>query len=375
MRSSGRRLRRKTTSRPTSECLARRARTVGFVVAGLLCVPLGLQSQIREQAERVDVTRLLIDARVVGDDGEPLLGLEADDFRVKIDDRPVRVESVLWVGGGAELPPLSSDELAGLLELGPRGRLVVFVVQKSLSSDRHVGLLRTLGEAGELLAHLTPDDRVAVLSFDSHLKVWLDFTGDLERVRTVLSDEVMFTSPAPIKPAGGPSLVARLSQELGRQTYAIEDALLLLGNALEPLPGSKSVVLVGYGFGRLTVNLPWREPGPHLFGTLGARLEEPYAAAAAALHAARAAVFCLDITDAEYHTFEHGLQATARDTGGFYVRSYPFPQRALKRVANALVGHYVLFAEQRDREPGVYDIEVELAGAEGTVFARRTYVK
>ena len=201
------------------------------------------------------MTRVLIDARVVGEDGEPVLGLAADDFRVRIDDRPVQVESAQWVGGTKSPTPPPSADRGGQPEIGPRGRLIVFVVQKSQSSDRLVGLLRTLGEAGRLLAQLTPDDRVAVLSFDSHLKVWLDFTSDVDRARTVLAEEVMLTTPGPVEPSTGVSLVARLSQELGRRTYAIEDALHLLGIALEPLPGSKSVVLVGYGFGELTVTL------------------------------------------------------------------------------------------------------------------------
>ena len=225
--------------------------------------------------------------------------------------------------------------LGGVLEPEVRGRLIVVVVQKSLEPVRAIGLLRLLQESGRLLSHLTPDDRVAILSFDSHLKIWLDFTGDLNHARAVLAEDVMFRKPARIEPTPGLSLVSGLSQDLGRQTYTIEKALRLLGNALEPLPGSKSVVLVGYGFGRLTVAL----------GAFGATLDREYEDAREALHAARAAVFCLDVTDADYHTFEHGLQTVAADTGGFFARTHLFAQRAVDRVANALAGHYVLFTE------------------------------
>ena len=324
-----------------------------------------LVAQLPQPAERVDVTRVIVDARVIDDSGEPVLGLEPADFEVTIGGQPVMVESALWVGGdAADEDPLPSTALAGMRVSEVRGRLVVLVIQKSLEPIRAIGLLRLLQDGGRLLSHLTPDDRVAVLSFDSHLKIWLDFTGDLDRARTVLAEDVMSHEPVPVEPASDVSLVARLSQEQGRETYTIEKALRLLGDALEPLPGSKSVVLVGHGFGRLAMML----------GMYGTTLDPEYEAARAALQAARAAVFCLDVTDADYHTFEHGLQTVAGDTGGFFVRTHLFAQRAVERVANALVGHYVLFTEHPDLEAGAHDIRVRLVRAQGTVFARSTYV-
>ena len=344
----------------------RRCRVVVPATVFALFAAVGLAAQQPQRVERVDVARVIVDARVIDDTGRPIFGLEAADFDVRIDGQHARVESAQWIGGevpGSGLIP--STEVAGILEPGGRGQLVVFVVQKSLERVRLIGLLRILQESERLLAGLTPDDRVAVLSFDSHLKIWLDFTSDLDRVRTVLAEEVMFRKPVPIAPGRGLSLVSRLSQEVGRATYTIEDALRLLGQALEPLPGSKSVVLIGYGFGQLTVTL----------GMVGAMLDRSYAEARAALHAARAAVFCLDVTTADYHTFEVGLQTVAVETGGFFARTHLFARRAIDRVANALVGHYVLFVEAPDVEPGTHRIEVELVREKGTVFARSSYVE
>ena len=241
--------------------------------------------------------------------------------------------------------------------------MIAFVVQKSLQGHRLAGLLSLLQESGRLLDRLTPEDRIAVLSFDSHLKVWLDFSGDIDRARTILADELLFQQPPTIEPGRRLSLVARLSQDLGRQTYSIEGALQLLGNALEPLPGAKSVVLIGHGFGQVVATL----------NGFGARLDQRYAEARAALQDARAAVFSLDVTDADYHTMAHGLQSASTDTGGFYLRAGSAP-RAMVRVGNAMVGHYVLFAEAPPGDPGTHRIEVELADKRGTVFARRSYV-
>ena len=329
-----------------------------------------IAAQPQPIVERVDVARVIIDVRVIDDDGRPLRGLQPADFEVRIDGESVRVESAFWVGdaaGNGDPPraPVESAAISGFLEPEDRGQLIVFVVQKSLVHSRALGLLRLLMHSERLLARVAPADRVAVLSFDSHLKIWLDFTGDLDRVRTVLADEIMFGRPPVLEPGGEPSLLATLSQDEGRRTWEIQEALRLLGEALEPLPGAKSVVLVGYGFGDLRVVL----------GMVGSSLDDRYDEARAALEAARASVFTLDVTQADYHTFEHGLQAVAEDTGGFYVRTYlKPPRRMVDRVANAVAGRYVLFTERPDVEPGEYPIEVEAAEVDGRVLARRTYV-
>ena len=340
------------------------------------------QPQPQPIVERVDVARVIIDVRVVDDDGQPIRGLEPDDFEVRIDDEPVRVESAPWVGndaggggndggavggddGGAVAGRLASNGIAGFLAPEDRGQLIVFVVQKSLVHSRALGLLRLLMHSDRLLAGITPADRVAVVSFDSHLKIWLDFTVDLDRVETVLAREIMFGRPPVLEPRDGPSLLATLSQEEGRRIWEVQEALRELGKALEPLPGAKSVVLIGYGFGDLRVVL----------GMVGSTLDGRYHEARAALEAARASVFTLDVSQADYHTFEHGLQAVAEDTGGFFVRTYMRPpRRAIERVANAIAGRYVLITERPNLEPGEYPIEVEAADVDGTVLARSTYV-
>lgn len=343
-----------------AECLWTLALCVALV---LLADPVSAQPP--QRSEQVVVARLIVDARVVDDDGHAVKGLDADDFDVRIGGQPVRVESAQWIGGAEPAPgPLASTSLGGVVGTGPRGRLVVFVVQKSLQRDRLAGLLRILHDSGRLLEALTPDDRVAVLSFDSHLKIWLDFTDDLDRVRTVLTDEIMFSEPGPLEGGDGVSMTAGLSRDAGRSTYAMEDALARLGHALEPLPGAKSVILIGYGFGEMTVAL----------GMVGSRANPGYDKARDALHSARAAVFSLDVTDVDYHTFEHGLETVSTETGGFFVRTRNRARRAIAQVADALVGHYVLFTQVPEIEPGTHAIEVDLVGGQGTVFARTTYV-
>jgi hypothetical protein len=103
--------------------------------------------------------------------------------------------------------------------------------------------------------------------------------------------------------------------------------------------------------------------------------EAAYGEARRALQAARASVFCLDVTDADSHTLEAGLEMTAEDTGGFFARTNLFSGLAMHRLAGALAGHYVLFVEVTSpSDKRWHQIEVDLARRPGTVLAKRHYV-
>ena len=58
---------------------------------------------------------------------------------------------------------------------------------------------------------------------------------------------------------------------------------------------------------------------------------------------------------------------------GFFARTHLFARRAIDRVRDALVGHYVLFAEKPPGEPGTHLIEVELVRHAGSALARRSF--
>lgn len=316
------------------------------------------QEQRPRYQERVEVARVIIDARVLDGHGRAITGLETDDFEVRIGGKPARVESALWVGGDDDAVPAGTGDgapMAPLLETPP-GRLLVFLFQKDLEPSRIVGLMQMLLQAQDFLDGLTPDDRVAILSFDSHLKVWLDFSNDHERLRRILQRGILFERPPPVQEAPSPSLLTRLTPDRGRRAFSIEEGLRLIGEALAPLPGAKSVVLFGHGFGRL--------------GLGGVSLDNEYGSAADALIQARASVFSLDVTRADYHTLEAGLQAVAEHTGGFYARTHIFPERAMRELAGALAGYYALFVERPDTDSR-REIEVRLTRRKGQVLAAR----
>jgi len=336
-----------------------------FTSALLLCAAtwMAAAQQPPRYREQVEVSRVVVDARAVDGHGAPIVGLTAEDFAVRIDGKPCRVESATWVGdnGEIETPDVAA---AAAVDTPPSvpGRLVVFLFQKDLEPSRIVGLMQMLMKSRDFLGTLTPSDRVAILSFDGTLRIWTDFTRDRARLSRVLEHGVLHERPPPLESGAEPSLVLHMDPKRVLHTYGIERALELVGEALEPLPGGKSVVLVGHGFGRLS-----RE---------GVRMERDYEPARRALVAARASVFSLDVTDADYHSLEEGLQNVSQDTGGFYAQTHIFPAMAMRRLSGALAGYYVLFVEKPDSKPREeHDISVKLVHHRGEVLASSSYAE
>jgi len=338
------------------------------VLAAIVCAcAAGLDgSQDAQQTprfdERVDVIRVLVDARVIDAHGRPVRGLAAADFRVRIDGVPARVESAQWVeGGGVDEAgmPLPVSSLPGAAAAPPAGRLIVFLFQKDLEPSRIVGLMRMLRQTRGFVSGFRAADRVAVASFDGHLKIWLDFTGDLAEVDAILRHAVLLGGEPDPVPTGWPSLLFRLPASVARTTYSMERALLHLAGAMAPLPGAKSLVIVGHGFGR--------------YDGLGVGLDREYGPAVRAFQSGRVTVFALDTTDADRHSLEVGLIHVAEETGGFYDRTHLFSTRGLERLAGVLAGHYVLFVEKPPGRTGTRTLDVDLTRRAGTVLAKRRF--
>lgn len=319
--------------------------------------------------EHVEVTRVLIDARVLDAAGRAIPGLGPSDFVVRIGGRPARVESAEWVetagtAAAARAWPAMLDRGADVAGADATpGRLVVFLVQRDLERLRIAGLMRLGQMVDAMMQPLTEGDRIAVLSFDTRLRYWTDFTNDVARVRTLLSRDVIAGSPRPINASADVSLLSRLPLDAAARVNAIESALLRLAEALEPLPGAKSLILLGYGFGRFD------------FRSGSVTLMDGFAEASAALQRARVTVSSLNVTQANYNSLQAGLETVAGDTGGVYASTYEFPESALARVSELLAGYYVLFVEKPELRSGPHRIDVRLAGRRGTVMSRRSYVE
>ena len=313
--------------------------------------------------EKVEVARILLDVRAIDRRGRPLLELEPSDFEVRIDGKVARVESVQHLTGEPAVPPAPATTGIPTTQLQPaiHGRLVVYLFQKSLERSRIPGLMLMLRELGGGLETFSPHDRVAVLRLDSRLHLLLDFTQNLDLVRKTFEHDVLFGGARDPGAPDVPSLRPTLDRERVEPSYSMEEALLRIADALAPLPGPKSLVVVGHGFGRLS--------------STGVTLEPVYDEARESLKRARVSVFCLDVTNADYHSLETGLQTVAEDTGGLYQRTHVFSRAALDRVLAAIEGQYVLFVEAPQLRPGSHRLDVRLKGRDGLVLASSTYEK
>jgi VWFA-related protein len=330
--------------------LARRAPAVAAVLAAAAA---GAQD-IRFD-ETIDVFRVVLDARVVDGRGRPLLGLSPADFRVTVDGREVPLESAQWV-------PASAPDPLAAAPGAPGGRLIVLFFQKDLDPSRAPGLLRMMDRVRAMVGALVPRDRVAVASFASHLELWTDFTADAERVGAGL--DAVLSGGRAAEAGGPPSLLAGFDAEAAREAASPEEALRVLARALREVPGPKTVVLVGHGFGELSA-APFTGRVDGEDGT--------YAGVRRMLEDARASVFALDVTGADSHSLEIGLQQVAEDTGGFYARTHVFSGQVITRLLGALEGHYVLTFPRPVLPVGEHAVEVRLLKRGGTVLAKKTY--
>jgi VWFA-related protein len=284
----------------------------------------------------VEVQRIITEVRVVDYDGTPVLGLGPEDFKVKVGGERAEVRSVLWISSATE----TFEESAGAPgdepstahpTRGPEGRLIVILFQTdfAMHPSRTIGLVRMAPRASEFVSGLGPNDKVAVLHFESHLELRADFTDDHLAIAEMLNATEVLRGRMDPPTAVGPLLAEHLDAEEAKDAADMARALELIGEALQPIPGTKSLVFFGYALGRMSA---------------GNRvtIDDGYRRAMEALSAAKTSVFSLDITNADYHSLALGLRTIARDTGGFYVKTHLFPETAMKKLVRVISSYYEL---------------------------------
>jgi VWFA-related protein len=322
--------------------------------------------------EQARVERVVIDAHVTYDDGEPIRDLVAADFVVRVDGKRVPLESVEWVPASepeaAALKPgeITWGETPSLPEpvlAYPPGRVIVLFYQTNFEPVRSTGFLRMAQYTDHFLETLLETDRVAVVSFDSHLKLRQDFTNSREKIKDAMLSCLKTADPGRIEPGPFPSLARNFDYAAAKKAVTPERGLDLVARALEPIPGGKTMLFFGWGLGTIG----------GLVGPIPKEVRE-YNRALQSLSAARVNIFTLDITDADYHTLEGRLVGVSDATGGTYQKTHLFPQAALDRVTRAISGRYVIVFVKPNLPRGAHGVEVTLAGKrKGNVSARSYY--
>ncbi|MBP7586550.1 MAG: VWA domain-containing protein [Thermoanaerobaculia bacterium] len=340
--------------------------------APLLVAPFGAE---------ILVSEVLLDVMVTDKKGNPILGLGPADFEVSEDDKKVQVTSATFYSNrryaGSE--PASSGASAPADNAGLAPHYFVFFFDDQRSHNVDVpGLLQRQIRAGKdavewLRAGLAPTDWVAVVGYDNRLKVFLDFSRDLEAIeRAILAATTgrgareAFPSrqvpPPPGAPALGPGLPT--GEALGEQTGTIYEALTLVAEASAPLVGRKNLLLFTMGFGRMNRFYQY-EPDPRYFEPMSESLND-----------ANVAVYTFDLTDTgANHPFANAMSHISDDTGGRYYPNVLHFKTPIADVARETSGYYLVSyrAEHLTGLRGFQKVEVTLANPEFKVTARKGY--
>lgn len=313
---------------------------------------------------RTSVEKVLVDAYVVGPHGGALTGLAAPDFLLRVGGVETPVEDVEYVPANrSELPPpprTSAEAVApepGIPEF-PQGRLIVLFFQADFARVRLKGQMRAANEMVAFLDRLLPTDRVAVLSYDSHLKLRLDFTNDRAAIHHALFETLEIGgAPDPPPASPFPSLAAHFDVAAARKAASVERGLLVTAKALREIPGGKVMFFLGWGLRVDRVPQDWKW----------------HALAVSALQEARVNVFALDVSDADWHTLETELMLLAETTGGTYAKTNVFTSQALDLAFRAIEGRYIVVFSRPEGPPGRHAIELTLRTKKGQVLARPFY--
>jgi len=142
----------------------------------------------RRYQDTVSAERVVVDVHAIDNAGEPLLGLSAADFTLRVDGKPVPIESVEWIAGSSSSSAAAPQAAAGTAPVSAPaaaapGRVIVLFFQTDYDFTRITGQMRMIRQALAFLETCSPEDRLAVLSFDSRLKLRQDFTTDREKLR------------------------------------------------------------------------------------------------------------------------------------------------------------------------------------------------
>src|SRR6266540_1368142 len=188
-----------------------------------------LFAQVREQ---ITVERILVDARVTDAMGDPILGLTAADFIVKVDGRLARVESVDWIPETAaqrEIAEFDEAQPTPATDVpAPKGRLFIYFFQTDFArnASRVGGQMSFFTYADQMIDGLEPGDRVCVFSFDSHLKFRLDFTDDKRALKDATRQSMLIDEPPPPPIVPNPSVARRLDRDQMKNCKSSDEAFI-----------------------------------------------------------------------------------------------------------------------------------------------------
>ena len=344
----------------------------------LLLAPVAFAQEARssetEFGDEVEVSEVLLDVIVTNKDGQVIVGLGPEDFRVTEDGEAVELQSVRFYS--SSVPQEAAAEMEGVDPV-PEDRYFIFFVDDQRKNQASVGvnLVQRQMQAGRDAAewaerNLAPADWVAVVGYDRSLKVYTDFTRDQGLIAKAVKDATagrqgMGNWPSRQKDEG-PSLLDDLPQgkALTKATTRVYSALTEVAKAAGDITGRKNLIYLGLGFGRL-----------NRFGAYDED-ERYYPDMIHAINDNNVAVYPLDVSPSgASHPFESALTNLAEDTGGRYFPFFSSFNTPLAEITQETNGYYLLSyrASHPAGEEGFQRVKVEATNGEFKVRARRGY--
>lgn len=353
------------------------ALTAALGLFGTWALPASAQTPTLE--EEIQVDEVLLDVLVTDSHGNVIVGLDKNDFRVTEDGEPVELTGATFYSNRRFL-----DAAGGALPTGvdvstvPVDRYFILFFQ-----DLQRTLPRLMAqqlEAGDRarrwVGGLSPNDWVAVVSYDRDLQVHTDFTTDREVLDRAIEAAASGRDangnwPSRRTPSDGPSLLAQLPQgkELARRTRRIQSALQVLGDAAHAIPGRKNLVFFGLGFGEIN-DFGFYTPDPRYYPPM-----------VRALNDGNVAVYGIDLVPTSFSgrlqqsPYGSSLSSLAADTGGQYYFTFVNFLAPLEEIDSDNNGYYLL--SYRARHPrdasGYQKVEVETVNPDFAVRARQGY--
>lgn len=339
-------------------------------------VASGQQPPADQFEEEVDVTEVLLDVVVTDRRGKPVPGLEASEFTVTEDGEQVAVTSVEYYTTRYDVPEaeLAPGEV-------PASRYFIFFFDDQRFNNNSTNrLLQQQLRAGKQAAawaeaHLQPSDWVAVVSYDSRLKIHLDFTQDRQAITDAIEAATRGARPRAETSrragadAGDASLLARLptGKELSRITPRPYSALTRLAEAVGPIVGRKNVLLFSIGFGAVDD-----------FSGIARGDARYYPDMIRALNDNNVAVYTVDVStvDTSFHSQETFMSQLAADTGARYFPPTVSFATPLEQVSKETAGYYLLsYSSEHPRgDSGYQEVDVDTVDGDLRVRARKGYL-
>lgn len=364
-----------------------------FTLLALLSVAFSARAQEDEAqtvqpqgdfGEELAVTEVMLDVLVTDAHGNVVIGLGKDDFIVKDQGLIVDLTGAFFYSNRRFMSSAQAAENANIDQnIVPADRYFVIFFHDDRSANPAL-LTRATMDAARYFSkwareELLPNDHVAVVSYDSQLKVWQDFTQNKAEVEAALAallkggkdPGTQWPSRIPDEAISGPSLRAHLPQgkNLRKASRKIYDALRLIAEATASVDGRKNLILLSWGFGEA--------------GSYGSYYPDPryYPSMIQALNNENVAVYSIDLvsTVRQGSLLDRGvnqsLSLLSDDTGGryyFHFDTFAAPLSELNQENN---GYYMLSfsANHPIGDEGYREVQVKTVNPTFKVRARKGY--